>query len=60
MSGFRCALMLCFSSLDIRTAAETSKRDFFRICVGEVKTQPAHPRSTAMLCIIFNDVQAVA
>lgn len=29
MSGFRCALMLFFSSLDIRTAAETSKRNFF-------------------------------
>lgn len=60
MSWFRCALMLSFSSLDIMRAAEDIQTWFPRVWVGEVKTQPAQPRSIAMLCIIINDVQAVA
>lgn len=59
MSWFRCALMLFLSSLDVMRAAENIQTWFFRIWVGEVKTQPALPRSIAMLCIIINDVQAV-
>ena len=60
MSWFRCALMLFFSSLDIMRAAENIQTWFFRIWEGAVKTQPAQPRSIAMLCIIINEVQAVA
>ena len=60
MSWFRCVLKLFFSSLDIMRAAENIQTWLFRIWVGAVKTQPAQPRSIAMLCIIINDVQAVA